>query len=690
MTSADLPVPSGSYESAAQGNPYVGPRPFRVSDAGRFFGRREQINEVRALWQAERVVVLYGPAAVGKTSLLHAGVIPAVSSANADVLPVGKIGPAHPPQPTTVSQRNAYTSMLASSWTPFGRPGVDGRTTVAEFMATRPQRQDAKGVSLPVLAAIDQFEELFTPLPARSTGPMRFLDELAAALRDNETLHLLLVVRDDHLATLEEYEDRLSPYPIAYVKVEPLSRSAAKEAISRPVASTRRRYDEGVADELVDRLRTVTYTDVYGESVELSRDHVEPITLQIVCAHLWATLPVDVEVITSEQLTLFGDPGDALVQFVEEAIREVSLESGRLEKSLREWLESTFITEHGTRGTAYRGIMATSDMPNEVADALVERHVLAAEQREGATWYTLSQDRLVTAVREANQAWRDEHDLVESKRPEFGPDTFLKAAEAALKMGKYATALRYAATAVKRYRVAGDDRRLAHSLALQGNIARTAGDLNAAEENFRAALFEFSVIDDQQATARMLSALADLHLSAGDFDTAEDLYRQATERYPANPETLVGLGYARWYGGSPADAEATFTQALALVPGEARALGGRGQVRLDLRDYGAALTDLGRALKGSLPGAEEIDTRSARALALAELGRGTEAEIELTAARQADPPRARTLLRAGRIAMLAGHADQARTDLQTALRASPPLTPREEAEARRLLDGLES
>jgi tetratricopeptide (TPR) repeat protein len=171
---------------------------------------------------------------------------------------------------------------------------------------------------------------------------------------------------------------------------------------------------------------------------------------------------------------------------------------------------------------------------------------------------------------------------------------------------------------------------------------------------------------------------------------AEKLYRQATDRCPGNTETLVGLGYARWHGGSPADAEATFNQALALRPGAPRALAGRGQVRIELRDYGAARTDLVRALEADLPPAEEIDARSARALALAELGRSGEADAELVIARREDPGRARTLLRAGRIAMLAGRMEHAKADLRRALWATPALAPREEAEARRLLAGLES
>ena len=72
--------------------PFPGSRPFGQSDARLFFGRSAQTRQLRSLWLTERTIVLAGPPAIGKTSLLLAGVLPALTeTGEADVLPVGRL-----------------------------------------------------------------------------------------------------------------------------------------------------------------------------------------------------------------------------------------------------------------------------------------------------------------------------------------------------------------------------------------------------------------------------------------------------------------------------------------------------------------------------------------------------------------------------------------------------------------------
>ena len=118
------------------------------------------------------------------------------------------------------------------------------------------------------------------------------------------------------------------------------------------------------------------------------------------------------------------------------------------------------------------------------------------------------------------------------------------------------------------------------------------------------------------------------------------------------------------------------------------ALAGRGQIRADLGEYEDALEDLDRALSSQLTREEEADVRSARALALAGLQRIREAEGELSTALQMDPERARTRLRAARIAVILGDRDRMRTELERALLSTPPLSFGEQESARRMLQQL--
>jgi tetratricopeptide (TPR) repeat protein len=233
---------------------------------------------------------------------------------------------------------------------------------------------------------------------------------------------------------------------------------------------------------------------------------------------------------------------------------------------------------------------------------------------------------------------------------------------------------------------AASERRLANGRVQQGDLARDAGDLDGAERHFRAALTTFFLLDDRYSAARTLSAIAELHFMAGDYTEAAELSRQAAERMPGDVEALTALAYAQWNAGSPADAEATFGQALRWDGNTALALSGRGQIRADLGQYEKALGDLDRALSEPLDAEAETDTRSARALALAGLGRVPEAEEELATTLRIDPGRARSRLRAGRIAAILGQKKQMRVELELALTGRPALTPAEQEAIRRILE----
>jgi tetratricopeptide (TPR) repeat protein len=235
---------------------------------------------------------------------------------------------------------------------------------------------------------------------------------------------------------------------------------------------------------------------------------------------------------------------------------------------------------------------------------------------------------------------------------------------------------------------AADLRGRARDLIRQGDAARDAGNLASAEEHARAALSLYLMMEDGYSAARTLTSLGQIRSLMGDYARAVDLNAQAAERLPGDTVALTSLGYAEWRAGSPSDAEITFSQALHWNRDAAAALAGRGQVRTELGNYATALSDLDRALSLPLDDDAEADTRSARALALAGLGRGEEARTELATSFRLDPDRPRSRLRAGRIAVLVGQQDEARVEIEHALSGRPALSGQERDAATRLLGRL--
>jgi tetratricopeptide (TPR) repeat protein len=630
--------------------PFIGERAYREADAHLFSGRAAQVREARSLWLTERVVVIHGPEAVGKTSLLRAALLPGVGPAEASgVLSVG----------------------LA--------PG-----SLRDFLAEHQAKPDDRHESLPLLAAIDQFEDLFTDF-ARSRQD-QLLSELVASLETIPELHVLILIRQDFLPVLRGHRLFAATRP-RYLSLRPFAVAEATEVILGAFGASGVSFASGVADQLVRDLGTVTFADTAGNTATVHRDHIEPLHLQVAGRSLWASLPRTAAAITGEQLRAWGGVDAALIDFYNSAVQDIAAESGTSEARLRDWIRITFVTELGIRDSVRENYVAVSGIPGEVVNSLVARRMLSAEYREEIIWYQLSHDRLAYAVLMANRYWERKNSPPVGKENMPGTAHSMRVlAEAAFRDGDLITAERNAAEAADRYQAASDWRGTADVRVLEAEIARAASDLIGAERYLRAALSIFFMLEDSYAAARVLTALAELRSIAGDYAEAADLNRRAVERAPGDVTALTGLAYAQWQSGSPADAEATFDQVLRWDSDIATALVGRGQVRADLGRYENALDDLDRALQFPLSSDLEADARSARALALAALGRAPEARSELAVSFQLDPDRPRSRLRAARVAAILGHPEEMRAEIERALSGRPTLSSAERDSANRLLD----
>ncbi|PRY00543.1 tetratricopeptide repeat protein [Allonocardiopsis opalescens] len=687
----------------ARRRPYVGPRPFRGDDSDLFFGRGAESYDLASLWVAGDPVILHGPRGSGKTSLLNAGVLPRLplEEPDADVLRLGRVVHSSTHPLADEHPHNTYGYTLLSSWARAERPPPPG-TTVADYLRSRPARLDRYGQPVPVFAAIDQFEELFTDVPDRESERDALIDQLAEVVGGELDVRLLICIRDDRLADLTAYLPRLGVRTPIFRRLLDLRPDAAVEAVRGPAELAGRPFEPGAAERLVDGLRTFTFVSGTGRSTTIHKDSVTPIHLQIVCETLWSSLPVNAGRVSTDDLTDYGGVDQALVAFYDAAVEAAAAAHRSVsEREIRDWLESEFITDLGTRANACRGLLMTGGMPNEVADTLVEEQVLVTERRALATWYQLGQDHLVTAIRAANAAFRRRRGGQAEPRPgapesSGSPAELLAAAENALGRGDFRAADAYAGSAVDHYSASGDDWHEANALAMRGMISRVSGDYRTAESSYRSAARGFDRADDDRAKVQMLVALAEVFFTAGDYEAAADEHRQALRTEPGNIVALTGLAYTQWLRGRWADARATFARALEADPGSPLVLTGLGQV---LVERPAGSDDPRRARRllaqavadGARLTADELaDARSALALAHLRLGEGAEAERQLARAEQLVPGRPRTLVRRARAALDAGDRAAAAEALRAALAAEPPLPEAHAADARRLLAQAET
>jgi hypothetical protein len=573
--------------------PYVGLRSYNGPDSDRFFAREQESQEVRALWLSSRFLIVYGQSGVGKTSLVQAGVLPLIGSAEADLMPVGRVSQGSAFPTAVVPHHNPYTFALLSSWSQNASPAALSGVTVAAYLRGKPESTDRYGAPLPLLGAIDQFEEFFNDLPHRRSYRDEFVAQLVEAVDAVPQLRLLISIREDFVAQLLPHVSTFGRYGRARYPVLPLRRGAALEAVTRPVAGTGRTFAPGVAEKLVDDLRTTTIMNSVGEAREVVTDTVEPAHLQIVCAALWEALPAAASVISFQHLQEHGDVDRTLAGFCGRAVAEVAAAHGMPESDLWEWLKRTFITDHGTRGTVYEGISVTGGIPNSVARALADRHLLRAEDRAGSRWYELLHDRLIDPIRRGNRPWS----AVAEPAPHPSPAVYLRTAESALADGDLALAERYASDAIRFGGERADPRTRAEAESFLAAIAGARGREDEAQDRFRTAAAQFDALGDQVAVGRVLAKLGRFLLARRRYPDAANALQAAAARQAGDVDLRVDQARALWHAGGAQAAMGVLNAALMIAAGHVEALVLRGQIAAELGDSAAALADLNSAVR---------------------------------------------------------------------------------------------
>jgi len=460
--------------------PYVGPRPFERQDKKIFFGRDREINELLSLVFAHRTLLLYAQSGSGKTSLINAGLIPALEKEGFDVLPVARVRGLIPEGTKLNDVEKIYIFNTLVSW---AKDKIDTKRllkmSLGSFLNKKEHLFDEEGLPLPRVIIFDQFEELFSFYPERWKEREDFFRQVASALEADPLLRVIFVIREDYLASLDSFTKFLPEQLRARYRMECLGRKAACEAIEGPLSGTEHSFGKGVAPRLAEQLLA-------------GGEYIEPVQLQVVCQDLWDRIQEEnVKVITSKHLKKV-DIEKVLKNFYEKTIVQLVKKKLSEEKDLRIWFDKQLITAAGTRGTVFRGQKHTGGIPNAAVDALEDAHLVRAEMRAGAHWYELTHDRLIEPIRKSNEVWlRDWREEEQNRRIEAERKRAEEARLQAEKQTRIAKRLRLLTTALfVMFVVAVGFALHAHRQSKRAAAAEKQAYLQAAEANWQRLLSE--------------------------------------------------------------------------------------------------------------------------------------------------------------------------------------------------------
>ncbi|WP_217241591.1 helix-turn-helix domain-containing protein [Streptomyces sp. AC555_RSS877] len=182
--------------------PYRGLARFEPGDRDRFFGRDRLVADLAGLAREHRFAALVGTSGSGKSSLLRAGLIPALQNE------------------TSPTARPAAIRIL----TPGENPTAHADTLI-------PLDGDAD-----TWVMIDQFEEIFT-LCQDPDQRTQFIDLLLTALQPDSHLRVVIAVRADFYGHCVEHRYLADALRTANLLVAPMTPEELREAIVKPAAA---------------------------------------------------------------------------------------------------------------------------------------------------------------------------------------------------------------------------------------------------------------------------------------------------------------------------------------------------------------------------------------------------------------------------------------------------------------------
>jgi hypothetical protein len=406
-----------SGERADAQHPWIGLASFTEGDRSFFAGRGDEIDDLLRLVHRDTLTLLYGVSGLGKTSLVQAGLFPALREENVLPVPIrlDYLEEANPLSHQIVDAIGA-AARAARVEAPLPRPN---ETLWEYFHRDGNHFWSARNDLVTPFLAFDQFEEFFTlgrETPARAARAAAFMEEFAdlvenrppAALRDDPSrakgfnfkpvpLKVLLAMREDYLADLDRIRAHFRALGQNRLRLLPMGERQARQviALGAPLLAP------GVEDRIVEYVAGGT---AHSEMT------VAPALLSLVLRELnerrlarGPEAKITPDLLDVEQHKIFED-------FYLRTLADFP-------PGVRLFIEDELLTASGHRNSAaLDDALTRPDVTLPVLNELVNRRLLAYEDRHNTRRVELTHDVLVPVIKASRDSRLTREALAQAER----------------------------------------------------------------------------------------------------------------------------------------------------------------------------------------------------------------------------------------------------------------------------------
>ena len=409
---------------------YPGTQSFKADDANVFFGRDKDVRRLLRMIRLEQIVVMYGKSGLGKTSLLNAGIIPALGGE----ISIGESGNLLRKEfmfETVEIRFGSYSEDLHSNPTQILKKLIWNKESlhplIEEFDGTKDslwyslmsKQLSGKSSEYGTVLIFDQFEELFS-YPVDQVGlfqnqfsavlnsimPADFRDYITKKCRNKEgkvtpeqrrqifrplKTKVLISIRSDRLSLMDQFATSQPNILVNLYELGSLKREHARHAIVFPAQlknedfiSPQFDYDEKAINEILNLLSD-------------ENQEIESFQLQLICQFLEKRVLREDGLTQIKSVHLGGVEGmkNILSNYYENALADLSDEERLI---AQRFIEEGLISNKKRVALAAGSEERLFGINQDLVERLIESRLLRSTNIHLGKIYELSHDTLVDPI----------------------------------------------------------------------------------------------------------------------------------------------------------------------------------------------------------------------------------------------------------------------------------------------------